>query len=303
MPLTFEDLTREILAELGALDASNVASNEDAVRVAQRAPTVYLDLVAARVVPLFSLATIPEPYFPGLVRIIAEYLAPSFGRPTKPEVVAEAQSRLAAIYRLDRAGGMSSLALAVLERLEAIGGNTLAQDPAAVALAIDRTLIDLKQRRIIDIPHAATVAAQQFDPLVTVVSARINQKAVDPAVALAAEQRLMQIDRLDKTKGSALSRQVMEQLSAWDALTPAVDHDAVLARIPAALAELATSDVVYFGAEKDISLQATPSVVRYIAAGLSPKPLYDVLAAEKANLRLIRPPIEIGPEPVLSEYY
>jgi hypothetical protein len=195
MPLTFEDLTREILAELGALDASNVASNEDAVRVAQRAPTVYLDLVAARVVPLFSLATIPEPYFPGLVRIIAEYLAPSFGRPTQPALVAEAQSRLAAIYRLDRAGGMSSLALAVLERLEAIGGNTLAQ------------------------------------------------------------------------------------------------------------AELATSDVVYFGAEKDISLQATPSVVRYIAAGLSPKPLYDVLAAEKANLRLIRPPIEIGPEPVLSEYY
>jgi hypothetical protein len=301
MPLTFDDLTREILAELGALDASNVASGEDAVRVAQRAPTIYLDLAAARVVPLFSLAAIPEPYFPGLVRFISEYLAPSFGRPTKPEVVAEAQSRLAAIYRLDKSH--SSLVLAILERLEAIGGNTLAQDPATVALAVDRTLIDLRQRRIIDIPNAATVPAQQFDPLVTVVAARVNQKAVDAGVALAAEQRLMQIDRLDKTKGSALSRQVMEQLSAWDALTPAVDHDAVLARIPAALAELATSDVVYFGAEKDISLQATPSVVRYIAAGLSPKPLYDVLAAEKANLRLIRPPIEIGPEPVLAEFY
>jgi hypothetical protein len=120
--------------------------------------------------------------FADLVKVVAERVAPFFGRPTDAATLQAAEARLGQSYRLDRTL-WTAFERAVLERLDALGADTNAIDGTAVAGLVQEVLDDLAGRRVTTIANEAAISSAQRPHVVTLVAARCLPKAV-PAAAV-----------------------------------------------------------------------------------------------------------------------
>jgi hypothetical protein len=154
-------LISHVLEDLGVIGAGETAATEDSTAVSNRIAAVVADLSTRRIVTIADTNAIAAAVFPGLVRILAEDVAPKFGRATDLKAIAAAEALLGAVARLDRTAGTGSLALAVLEQLQIWGAASAALDVTAVSGRLASILADLAARNIIyiisvdDVPDAA----------------------------------------------------------------------------------------------------------------------------------------------------
>jgi hypothetical protein len=266
---TQADLIREALATLGALDASNTPAAEDVAKVTPVLGGLVADLVARRVVPAVDLSAIGDAYFPDLVLVLAERLAPQFGRPTNPETLNLAELRLGQSARL---AATDALTQAVLEQLDVAGAMSNAFDAAAVLRVIQRTLDELTARRVIAIANPAAVTPEQFRLLVTVIASRCVPDKI--AGGADAELALANLARLARTGSTRLTRAVLEQMVIWQG-TSAADATMIEASLEDELANLAARNVIYFADEDSVPQAAWRPLVRYLAALYCPPAIAD----------------------------
>jgi hypothetical protein len=253
------DLIREALATLGALDASNTPAAEDSAKVTARLADITADLVARRITGAVNLTAIADDVFSDLVVIVAERLAPQFGRPTAEDILKLAEGRLAHSYRLSTVP--SALVRAVLERLDVLGASSNAYHAAAVDGAIARTLADLTARRIVSIANEAAVTPAMFWHVVTLIAADCVPGKVD---RVAAEGTLSALARLVRDATPTLGQRVLEQLVVWGA-SSAFDLTAIDARLPGVLANLAARNVIYISDVDSVPDAWLDPLVRYTA--------------------------------------
>ena len=148
MTFTQGGLIEAALRDLMALANVATPAAEDIAVVQTLLPGILADLTARRIVATVNLTAIPDVMFSDLVRVVAERIAPRFGRPTNPDAVAGAESRLATAYRLDRSTA-SPIALGVLEQLAIWNAGSVAIDLKMVSDRIGPTLAELTARGVI----------------------------------------------------------------------------------------------------------------------------------------------------------
>lgn len=283
MAYTQADLIRELLATLGALDASNTPAAEDVAKITPRLADLCADLTARRVTPAVTLTAIADDVFSDLVVCLAERFAPQFGRATDEERLKLAEGRLAHSYRLRTTP--SSLVRAVLERLDVLGASSNAFDASTVALVVDRVLADLTARRIAANANEAAVTPAMFPHVVDLVAwACVPTEKLDK---VALEGCLVAVSRLARSSTQTLGEQVLEQLVGWQMSSP-VDATTLAARIPGAFANLAARNVIYIADEESLPDAWRDPVVRYLAALFAgPQIAGDYLTQAERELRTL----------------
>jgi hypothetical protein len=198
MTQTKADLTREVVAELGALGSGQAAPNADDVAfIESRIVPIIDELRVARIITIASVEAIPDYAFPDLVRIVAEECSPKFHRPTDKEKLNEAKLHLARIAQLNRTG--STFTLAVLEQLEAMNAATPTIDAVMVTGRVPAFLSELATRGVIYLPDVETVEGAgtgiqhaAFNDLAKYVAANLASPPLYPVIAFA-EGRLRQL--------------------------------------------------------------------------------------------------------------
>ena len=105
MPRTRDDLIRETLEELSALDATRVPEPEDAAKVGDRIDTTIADLAIRNVVYIADADEIDDSVFNALVGYLAEICAPKFGRVRDKAALADAEAQLRTIQRVGKGTG------------------------------------------------------------------------------------------------------------------------------------------------------------------------------------------------------
>lgn len=87
MAKTLSDLKTEVLEELGVLGAGQAAAPEDDNAVDKRVAPVVADLAARGIVYIPDTNDIDDAVFVWLVKVMAENVAPKFGRSTDAAVL------------------------------------------------------------------------------------------------------------------------------------------------------------------------------------------------------------------------
>ena len=105
MATTRDDLIREVLEELSALDATRVPEDEDADRVSDRIDTTLADLAVRNVIYIADGDSIEAAAFNPLVAYLVEICAPKFGRARDLAAMGEAERRLATQQRIGQGSG------------------------------------------------------------------------------------------------------------------------------------------------------------------------------------------------------
>lgn len=203
MAQTKSALIQEVVGELSALGSGQSASADDIAFVESRVAPIIDELSKGRVITIANIEAIPDFAFPDLVRIVAEECAPKFLRPTDRAKLDAARASLAQLARLDRA--TSPLALAVLERLDALKAGSPSIDATAVSERLPRILADLAARNVIYIPDVSTVEDDAHPAFVALVDFVAGSFAPQLAgMASDAEGRLRVIQRIGKGAGGPL---------------------------------------------------------------------------------------------------
>lgn len=155
MAQTKAALVSAALEDVLKLGAGQTIATEDSTAVGARVAPLIDMLRADRIITISNVEAIPDYAFPDLVRLLAEEIAPSYGRPSDLEATKAAKSRLAELSRRDRSA--SALVLAVLEQLEIMGASSTAVDQTLVSARLPRLLATLDQRGVIYISDVAEV--------------------------------------------------------------------------------------------------------------------------------------------------
>ena len=174
MAFTLNDLATSVLRELMKLDATEAASTEDLAAVQSFAPAVAADLVARRIVSALDVEAIAVGIFPDLVKIVAERIAPVFGRLGDTAVISAAEARLVSNDRLDRDASIP-LVRKVLQQLEIWGLGQPAIDSQAVSDEIPTILSELAIRDVIYISDPSGVPDQAMPALVRYIAASLGR--------------------------------------------------------------------------------------------------------------------------------
>ena len=90
------------LIEVGAVASGQPASAEDVAAVDARVDPMLADLAARGIAYVADADAIEDAIFSHLLRILAEHVAPMFGRPTDWAVIEEAERRLRVIANVGR---------------------------------------------------------------------------------------------------------------------------------------------------------------------------------------------------------
>ena len=134
MPKTATDLTSDAIRDV---TRARTAYADDIAREIGRVDAMLDNLAGRRITAArFPSDAIPDAFYPDLVRLFAEIIAPNFGREANPETVVGMEERL---RTLTRYATSDPVVLAILEQLEAFG----AAIPALSADAIARRLPDI----------------------------------------------------------------------------------------------------------------------------------------------------------------
>ena len=172
MPFTGDNLVEAALRDLMALANIATPAAEDIAVVQALLPGILADLSGRRVIATVDTTTIPDVVFSDLVRIVAERVAPRFGRPTNPDAVTVAEARLATAYRLDRSSA-SPIALGVLEQLGIWSAGNTAIDVTMVSGRIGATLAELTARNVIYAPDETDVPDEALPDVIRYIAASL----------------------------------------------------------------------------------------------------------------------------------
>jgi hypothetical protein len=99
MAKTQTQLVTETLQELNVLGAGQSPSSEDSNAVIDRIPGLYLSLAKRRVCEIPNHDELDETIFADLVIILAEIMAPKFGRARNDAAIEAAEDRIMRITR------------------------------------------------------------------------------------------------------------------------------------------------------------------------------------------------------------
>lgn len=286
------DLVTAALQEVGAVSAGEPAAPEDVTAASARVASVIADIEARRVVPTINLADIPNPYFPDLVKVLAEHIAPMFGRALDPQALALAEARLRATYHSDRSA-ITDLEEAVYDRLTGLGALAAAIDPTALTRLVSNVASDLFNRRVIASASVPALTAAQVPHIVTIVAARIDPAKTSPADVAEAENRLRAADRLSGAGATAFQTAVLEFLEANGAGTHTIDAAMIGRVVTRQLADLNSRRVIAIANEAAIGPAHHLPLVTLVAARLKPglvaRPVIEQAEAElRAVDRLTR---------------
>ena len=293
MSQTQATLITQVLQDLGAIGAGVSPEAADSTAVADRLAPIYADLAARRIYTVANTDALEDRAYPSLLRIVVETLAPTFGRPTNAEVVAAAETALAAFTRYS-ATDRTSLALAVLERLGYLADGTSAStsDLEALDNIVTPVLADLAARRITPTLTPASIPDKYWNDILAICVemsrerfSRITAKPeISAAIITAAEKRLYSITRLDRTD-DAFAIRVLELLDVWGATNPAIDATAIEATYQGILDDLAARNIIYVADIDTAPESVKHHLVRIIAAQFLPQA--DITFVEHAE-RMLR---------------
>lgn len=288
MAKTQAELVAAVLHDLSQLSSAYATPTaEDTAVVVARLPGVVSELARRRIAGAINTAAIDDALFPDLVRVVAEHVAPMFGRPTNIEALVAAEGRLAQLYRLERTGS-TPFVLGILEQLEVMGGSKLALDATAVSDRLPGILGELIGQRIIPgTVTAAAVPTSMAPDLTRYIAASLMAPPLGD-VMQEARAGLARLYRFDRTTSTPLVRQVLEQLEIYGASQSVLDAQAISDRIPGILADLSRRDVIYIPDENSITDEMRSHLCRYIAASIGPATLYPVMTAAEDALRELR---------------
>jgi hypothetical protein len=283
---TQTQLVNAVYAEIAV--SQDAPSTDDVSTITSRLADIVADLAARRITGAITTSAVADALFADLVKVVAERIAPFYGRPTNPEALQAAEARLGQSYRLDRTL-WTPFQRAVLERLDALGADTNAMDGTAVAGIVQQVLDSLAARRIVSIVSEAAITSAQFRHVVTLVAARCTPSAVKPEAIAEAEAILREGARLDRSQ-SLLVRTVLERLEAVGASSDAIDGTAVTAQIQPVLDDLSGRRVTTIANEGSVASAQLPHIVTLVAARCLPKavPPAEVTAAIDALASLDR---------------
>ena len=278
-------LITAVLQELMVVGQGETPSTADSAIVESLLPGIKADLATRRVVTISDMNAVADTLYADLIKLVAEHVAPRFGRPTNPKSLEAFEARLRQLTRLDRDAG--DLTVAVLERLQSVGAETAAIDADAVDDAIPQVLADLTAQRIIEIANEAAITDAQFPSLVTLVAARVVPAAIAAELVQAAEGRLADLARRTRSATLTLTQAILQQLIIWGAATTVVDAEAVEGSIQSFLDNLAARNVITINSEDDVDTASWQPLVRYIAGALSPKAPAGAIAQAEGELRTL----------------
>lgn len=292
-------LALAVLERLQALELGSDAVDEAAVE--RVIPAVLAELTSRRVIAFANEAAVTPAARPDLVTLIAAHIQP---KSATPDLIALAEARLLEISRLEVG---TTLSLAVLERLQALGLGSDAIDKAAVERAIPAVLAELSSRRIISFANEAAVTAAARPDIITLIAAHVQPKSAlvepnNPNMLQAAQERLREISRFDRTIASLLTRRVLEQIEIFTLGKSVVDATMVAERLDGFLAEMASLQVAYIDDADNVPIELMPAVSLYIAASLVTPPMMAVKQdAEHTLHRLTR--VRVEKAPLRTLYY
>jgi len=99
-----EEFVRQVLLELGVLDATEAPQSEDAVFVGQRCDQVFEELYEEGLIPFDIDGEVPARYFLPLVALVAAECATAYGRNDQLQVIAaKAGAGLKRLWKLRQA--------------------------------------------------------------------------------------------------------------------------------------------------------------------------------------------------------
>lgn len=179
----------------------------------------------------------------------------------------------------------------VLQDLGALaaGATVDTDDSALVTERLVQIYSDLSARRIYTVTTVDAIPDIAYPALLRVVvelCAPAFGRPSNKDVIDAAEKELAELSRRDRTV-TGLNRQVLELLEVWGAGTATIDTTAITDRVQAILDDLTARRVIVFANAAAITTAAMPHIARLVAAQLTPKPLFDVIAAAEAALLAI----------------
>lgn len=185
-------LIKAVLRELGAIDAIATPSAEDSAAVQEHIAPVIAELTARRISPGIISSAIADGIFPDLVVVLAERVAPRFGRAADVKALLAAHGRL---RELDRYGGaVTPLVRDVLDQLEIWSAGQNVVNAATVSARIPNILATLGARGIIYLADEDEVSEAVQPAVSRIVAAHLAPKPL-PDVIEAAESELRTIDR------------------------------------------------------------------------------------------------------------
>lgn len=163
------------------------------------------------------------------------------------------------------------------------------EDSAAITSRLADVVADLAARRITGTITLSAVADSIFTDLVKVLAERCAPffgRATNAQALEAAEARLGQSFRLDRTLSTAFVRSVLDRLDALGATTNAMDATAVSGLVQSVLDDLAIRRVAVIANEAAITTAQSRHVVTLVAARAVPRAVDPALVAEaEAKLR------------------
>lgn len=186
---------------------------------------------------------------------------------------------------------LADLVAAAYAEVTLDGAPASAADTATITARVPPIVADLVARRVAAAIDTASIPDALFPALVSVIAAWVGPlfgRPLDPKALEAAENRLAESGRLDRSLSSALVKAILEQLQIWGAGQIAVDASAVAGRLPGELASLTARNVAYVPDEDALSDAMRPAVIRYVAAMLTPRPPEGVAAAAERELRTLQ---------------
>jgi hypothetical protein len=267
MSQTTATLISTVLQDLGALAAGATPASEDTAAVTTRLQPLVTGLANDRVIAIADINAIPDGVFPALVRLLAEVMAPTFGRPANEDVVKAARYELLTIDR--RSAIVSTLVREVLDRLDAAGKLAPSIDGTTISARIPEVLADLATRGIASFVNEAAISAAARPPIALLLAETCVPGAFPAPDLAAAEAQLLAADRRSAT-ASTLVREVLNRLDAAGKLSPTISSASITARIAEVLADLSARRVATFADEAAVTDAARGQVALLVAAVCAP---------------------------------
>jgi hypothetical protein len=278
-------LGAEVLRMLGRLQPDEAPSTAEAAFVSGRLTDAINDLYQRDIIAFSSAGAITNPSFDALARFVAELVAPKFGRPSDPEVMAAAEAALRRIARLGYTVGGTTAARLGAEVLRLLGRLAPDEAPSAaeaafIATPITDAINDLYLRDLIAFSTAGAITNPSFDALANYVAELVAPKfgrQTDPNAMAAAEAQLRRIARLGYSVGGTtaarLGAEVLRQLGrlAPDEAPSTAEAAFVALHITDAINDLYQRDVIAYSAAADITAPTFDALKAYVAELVAPK--------------------------------
>jgi hypothetical protein len=196
MAQTQDDLIAAVLANVQTLDAGQAPEPESVAAVAPRLQAIVDGLIQRRILSTLSLAAIPTSIFPDLVLLVAEHVAPMFGRPLDGNTVLAIEIRLRELSRLDPENN-DFFILQVLEQLALYGASANVLDAPAILRRLPGIFSELAARDVMSVLDTADIPDAAMPDLSRYVAASLASPQLIPVMQMA-EQRLRRMQAVPR---------------------------------------------------------------------------------------------------------